>query len=98
MGHSYDKMVWRGENLVQEMSMPLPPRLPLRRGRGDDCPLEDDKTACETSAETSRRGTQQKPWELDPMVLDAQGKARGSRWRSGVTARRWWTGSEARQG
>ena len=54
-----------------------PSHLPFsQEGRGECCPLEDDKTAYETSAEKRRRGTQHKTLEeLDPMVLDAPGKA-----------------------
>ena len=48
------KWVGEGKNLVQEMSMPLPPRLLPRRGRGDDCPLEDEKTAYTTCVEKKK--------------------------------------------
>ena len=70
-----------------------------QEGRGDYCPLEDDKTAHETSAEKKTQGYPAQNlgnWIL--WFLTPQGKARGSRWRSAVTARRWWTGSVARQG
>ena len=49
-----------------------------QEGRGDYCPLEDDKTAYETSAEKKDAGVPSKKLgELDLMVLDVPGKGEG---------------------
>ena len=38
------------------------------------------------------------PRELDPMVLANPSEGKGFSWKSGATARRWWSGPTARQG
>ena len=87
------KYASEGKDWVQDMMMHLPKKDEV------NIALITMRQPTKLLLEKRRRCTKHKTvGELDLTVLEAPREWRGDRWKSGVTARRWWTGSLGRQG
>ena len=67
----------RRKYLVQEMSMPLPPPLPPKKDEVIIALLKMTRQPTKHLLKKDAGVPSTKPWELDPMVLDAPGKGEG---------------------